>query len=180
MIREKRWKLSKKFFQGKKGKNYKKFNQKEDYSPAGQFYNLKNSKIQVYIPSWVLEDMPKEKISLDLVPSKVKPDHSCIVNAFSAVGDRQIQMPKLQDFIFVAEEQAEERAKTKKWVKFPQMWIRMQNSSTGRMFPKNIPLFFTEHRETKWHGDSWRSFEDKKWRWKCDERHEANSKMRDR
>ena len=86
----------------------KKFNPKEDYSPAGQFYNLKNSKVQVYIPSWVLEDIPNKKICLDLIPSQVKPDHSCLVNAFCAAGHRQIEMPKLQDQIFVAEEQAED------------------------------------------------------------------------
>ena len=86
----------------------KKFTAKEDFAPAGQFYTVKNSKLKVYVPSWVLEDMPNEKICLTLEPMRVKPDHTCLVQAFSGVGHREIQLPSLQDSILVAEEQAED------------------------------------------------------------------------
>ena len=89
----------------------KKFTAKEDFAPAGQFYTVKNSKLKVYVPSWVLEDMPNEKICLSLEPMRVKPDHTCLVQAFSGVGHREIQLPSLQDSILVAEEQAEDMMK---------------------------------------------------------------------
>lgn len=86
----------------------KKFKVNEDHSPVGKFYTMKNTKIKIYVPSWVLEDIPEDKIEITLDQAKVKADHSFLVQAFTATGHRQVEIPKLRSSIFVASEQAED------------------------------------------------------------------------
>ena len=84
----------------------KKFKVDEDPSPAGKFYTVRDSKIKVYIPSWVLKDIPEEKISITMDQDKVQSDHSFLVQAFTATGHRELENPKLSSSIYVAEEQS--------------------------------------------------------------------------
>ena len=86
----------------------KKIKIENDPEPAGKYYNIKGSKLKVYIPSWVLENLPENKFVLTMEPTKLTGDTCYAVQALTATGQRQIEMPKLHDYINVALSQSED------------------------------------------------------------------------
>ena len=86
----------------------KKHEVEEDSRPAGKFFKVQNSKMRVYAPSWVLEDLPKDKVVLSEDSSMTKGYYTDMIQSFTAIGNHKVETPKLHEVLRIADAQAED------------------------------------------------------------------------
>ena len=78
-----------------------------DPTPAGKFYTINDSPLKVYVPSWLIDKIPVDKIQLTADPVKITSDTCYAVTALTTAG-KPIDMPKLNDYLHVAQSQSDD------------------------------------------------------------------------
>ena len=134
-----------------RGPGIPKHKSEDDPSPAGKFYTINGSQLKVYIPSWLIEKLPVDQVQLTADPVKFTGDTCYAVQSFTDAG-KQFNVPKLQEYLHVAQSQSEDTFLSKIIQKLSQAnkhtydWSKILDSDDHRykIYLKQIPNFQLE------------------------------------
>ena len=90
-----------------RGPGIPKHKTEDDPTPAGKYFKINGSDLKVYIPSWLTEKLPADKIKLTADPVKITGDTCYAVQSFTDAG-KQFNVPKLKEYLHVAQSQSED------------------------------------------------------------------------
>ena len=90
-----------------RGPGIPKHKTEDDPTPAGKYFKINGSDLKVYIPSWLIEQIPADKVKLTAEPAKITGDTCYAVQSFTDAG-KQFNVPKLKEYLHVAQTQSED------------------------------------------------------------------------
>ena len=90
-----------------RGPGIPKHKTKDDPTPAGKYYTINGSQLKIYVPSWLIEKLPADRVQLTANPVKITGDTCYAVQSFTDSG-KQFNVPQLQEYLHVAKSQSED------------------------------------------------------------------------